>query len=77
MNTDAITISDCLEMFNMKGQYTSISNGKVIGFIDEKMKIEVEQLLECSITDEQFIEAVEFAKEKQQSDLLGGRHGRQ
>lgn len=66
MNVNAITINDCLEMLNMNGQYTSICNGKVLGFIDERMKKEVEQLLGCSITDEQFIEAVEFAKDKQE-----------
>ena len=66
MNVNAITINDCLEMIDMKGQYTSIHNGKVIGFIDEKMKMEVEQLLGCHITDEQFIEAFKYAKDKQE-----------
>jgi len=65
MNVNAITINDCLEMIDMKGQYTSIHNGKVIGFIDEKMKMEVEQLLGCPITDEQYIEAFKYAKDKQ------------
>ena len=65
MNVNTITISDCLEMINMKGQCTSIHNGKVIGFIDEKMKMEVEQLLGCHITDEQYIEAFKYAKDKQ------------
>ncbi len=66
MNVNAITINDCLEMINMKGQCTSIHNGKVIGFIDEKMKMEVEQLLGCHITDEQYIEAFKYAKDKQE-----------
>ncbi len=66
MNVNAITINDCLEMIDMKGQCTSIHNGKVIGFIDEKMKMEVEELLGRRITDEQFIEAVGFAKDKQE-----------
>ena len=65
MNVNAITINDCLEMINMKGQCTSIHNGKVVGFIDEKMKMEVEQLLGCHITDEQYIEAFKYAKDKQ------------
>ncbi len=65
MNVNAITINDCLEMINMKGQCTSIHHGKVIGFIDEKMKMEVEQLLGCHITDEQYIEAFKYAKDKQ------------
>lgn len=66
MNVNAITINDCLEMIDMKGQCTSIHNGKVIGFIDEKMKMEVEQLLGCYITDEQYIEAFKYAKDKQE-----------
>ena len=66
MNVNAITINDCLEMIDMKGQYTSIHNGKVVGFIDEKMKMEVEQLLGCHITDEQYIEAFKYAKDKQE-----------
>ena len=66
MNVNAITISDCLEMINMKGQCTSIHNGKVIGFIDEKMKMEVEEVLGRKITDEQFIEAFKYAKDKQE-----------
>ena len=65
MNVNVITINDCLEMIDMKGQCTSIHNGKVIGFIDEKMKMEVEQLLGCHITDEQYIEAFKYAKDKQ------------
>ena len=65
MNVNAITINDCLEMINMKGQCTSIHNGKVVGFIDEKVKMEVEQLLGCHITDEQYIEAFKYAKDKQ------------
>lgn len=65
MNVNAITISDCLEMINMKGQCTSIHNGKVVGFIDEKMKREVEEVLGRKITDEQFIEAFKYAKDKQ------------
>lgn len=65
MNVNAITISDCLEMINMKGQCTSIHNGKVVGFIDEKMKMEVEEVLGRKITDEQFIEAFKYAKDKQ------------
>ncbi len=65
MNVNAITINDCLEMIDMKGQYTSIHNGKVVGFIDEKIKMEVEELLGRRITDEQFIDAVGFAKKKQ------------
>ena len=66
MNVNAITINDCLEMIDMKGQCTSIHNGKVVGFIDEKMKMEVEQLLGCYITDEQYIEAFKYAKDKQE-----------
>ena len=65
MNVNAITINDCLEMIDMKGQCTSIHNGKVIGFIDEKMKMEVEEVLGRKITDEQFIEAFKYAKDKQ------------
>lgn len=65
MNVDVITISDCLDMLDMKGQYTSIHNGKVIGFIDEKMKTEVEELLGRRITDEKFIEAFKYAQYKQ------------
>ena len=63
MNVNVITINDCLEMIDMKGQCTSIHNGKVIGFIDEKMKMEV---LGRKITDEQFIEAFKYAKDKQE-----------
>lgn len=65
MNVNAITISDCLEMFYRKGQYSSIHNGKVVGFVDEKVKVEVEELLGRRITDEQFIEAFKYAKDKQ------------
>lgn len=65
MNVNAITINDCLDMIEKKGQYTSICNGKVIGFIDEKMKMEVEEVLGRKITDEQFIEAFKYAKDKQ------------
>ncbi len=66
MNVNVITINDCLEMIDMKGQCTSIHNGKVIGFIDEKMKMEVEEVLGRKITDEQFIEAFKYAKDKQE-----------
>lgn len=66
MNVNAITINDCLEMIDMKGQCTSIHNGKVVGFIDEKMKMEVEELLGRRITDEQYIEAFKYAKDKQE-----------
>lgn len=52
MNVNVITMNDFLDMIDMKGQYTSICNGKVVGFIDEKMKMEVEEVLGRKITDE-------------------------
>lgn len=35
MNLQTITISDCLDMYYMKGQVTIINDGKVIGFQEE------------------------------------------
>ncbi len=65
MNVNVITMNDFLDMIDMKGQYTSICNGKVVGFIDEKIKTEVEERLERMITDKQFIEVFKYAKDKQ------------
>lgn len=36
MNYEAITIQDCLDMYEKKNQATIINDGKVIGFIPEK-----------------------------------------
>lgn len=35
MNLEEITLQDCLEMLQMKGQVTEISNGKIVGFFLE------------------------------------------
>lgn len=35
LNHEAITIDDCLDMYQKKGQATVIHNGHVIGFIKE------------------------------------------
>lgn len=32
MNTESITIEDCLDMYEKKGQATIINDGKIIGF---------------------------------------------
>ena len=32
MNTESITIEDCLDMHEKKGQTTIINDGKIIGF---------------------------------------------
>lgn len=36
MNLDVITIQDCLDMYEKKGQVAIINDGKVVGFISEK-----------------------------------------
>lgn len=36
MNLEAITIQDCLDMYEKKNQVAIINDGKVIGFITEK-----------------------------------------
>lgn len=36
MNTEIITIQDCLDMYYMKGQSTVINDGKVVDFVSEK-----------------------------------------
>lgn len=35
MNTENITIQDCIEMYMMKGYHTIIENGCVVGFRKE------------------------------------------
>lgn len=35
MNYEAITIDDCLDMYQKKGQVTVIENGQVIGYKKE------------------------------------------
>jgi hypothetical protein len=34
VNPDVITIQDCLDMYDKKGQAVLIAAGKVVGFID-------------------------------------------
>lgn len=36
MNTNTVTIQDCLEMMNLKSMRTVINDGKVVDFIHEK-----------------------------------------
>lgn len=36
MNLEVITIQDCLDMYEKKGQSIIINDGKVVGFISEK-----------------------------------------
>lgn len=36
MNLEAITIQDCIDMYEKKGQSIIINDGKVFGFISEK-----------------------------------------
>ncbi len=38
MNNEAITIQDCIEMFEYKGCTTVLNDGKVIGFEKENSK---------------------------------------
>lgn len=35
MNTEIITIEDCLDMYEKKGQAVIINDGKVIGFTEK------------------------------------------
>jgi hypothetical protein len=35
INYDTITIQDCLDMYNLKGNITIINDGKVVGFESE------------------------------------------
>lgn len=35
MNLENVTIQDCLDMYNMKGNITIINDGKVVGFESE------------------------------------------
>lgn len=37
MNLEVITIQDCIDMYEKKGQATIINDGKVVGFISEKI----------------------------------------
>lgn len=36
MNSEVITIQDCLDMYEKKCQTTVINDGQVVGFISEK-----------------------------------------
>lgn len=36
MNLEEITIEDCIDMYEKKGQAVIINDGKVIGFVEEK-----------------------------------------
>lgn len=36
MNTEIITIEDCIDMYEKKGKAVIINDGKVIGFVEEK-----------------------------------------
>lgn len=36
MNTEIITIEDCLDMYEKKRKAVIINDGKVIGFVEEK-----------------------------------------
>lgn len=35
MNYETVTIQDCVEMYELKGQAVIISGGEVIGFVKE------------------------------------------
>ncbi len=35
MNLDAITIQDCLDMYEKKGRAAVIEDGKILGFLEE------------------------------------------
>lgn len=36
MNLEVITIQDCIDMYDKKGQSTIINDGKIVGFYPEK-----------------------------------------
>lgn len=36
INLAAVTLEDCIDMYEKKGQATLVSAGQVIGFFDEK-----------------------------------------
>lgn len=40
INYDEITYDDCLEQYTYKNKAVLLNDGKVIGFIDEKIKTE-------------------------------------
>lgn len=37
MNLQAVTLQDCLDNYNFKGQFAIINNGKLIGFEQEEI----------------------------------------
>lgn len=37
MNLETVTLQDCIENYNFKGQRTIIRNGKLIGFQQEEI----------------------------------------
>lgn len=57
---------------NNPGKVIVINDGRIVDIADEEnnpdaaLKEEVEQMLECKITDDQFEEALEYAKHKQE-----------
>lgn len=36
MNLEKVTIQDCIDMYEMKGQTTVINDGKVINFVEKE-----------------------------------------
>lgn len=38
MNTNAITLQDCIDLFEKKRRYTIINDGKIIGFTEDLMR---------------------------------------
>lgn len=41
MNLQIVTIQDCIDMYQFKGQSTIINDGEVVGFEQEKKDIDL------------------------------------